>query len=453
MELSHWLNTHIHAMGDRNGIIYKERTYTYREIFRKTGRYLQIFEKRIDPGDVVAILSDYSVDSIALFLALIENRNIIVPITSRVDKEIEFRVQEAYTDYILSFYDDKLVINAVNDSSEKVEKHLLLLKIAARKHAGVILFSSGSTGRPKAMVHDLDQLLKSYQGKPVNDSRIIVFLMFDHIGGLNTLLNAFVMGSTIAIPENRDAAYICSLLEKYKINILPSSPTFLNLIMMGEIYKDYDLSSLRLITYGTETMPESLLEKIVRIFPDVKLLQTFGTSETGIARTSSKSSNSTFMKMKGGHHEYKVVSNELWLRSGTQILGYLNASMDSFTEDGWFKTGDLVEQTDDGYIRIIGRVKEVINVGGEKVLPAEVESILLDMNEIVDCMVYGISNSITGMAVAADVVLKDGVRTDNFKRDVRKFCRDKLDKYKIPAKIKIVGKTNFGERFKKMRNR
>ena len=69
---------------------------------------------------------------------------------------------------------------------------------------------------------------------------------------------------------------------------------------------------------------------------------------------------------------------ELWLRSKTQVLGYLNASMDPFTEDGWFKTGDLVDELKDGYIRIIGRKNDLINVGGEKVLPAEVESILME---------------------------------------------------------------------------
>ena len=70
------------------------------------------------------------------------------------------------------------------------------------------------------------------------------------------------------------------------------------------------------------------------------------------------------------------------MRSKTQVLGYLNASMESFTKDGWFRTGDLVEELEGGYIRIVGRNKEVINVGGEKVLPAEVESVLLEIGEL-----------------------------------------------------------------------
>jgi acyl-coenzyme A synthetase/AMP-(fatty) acid ligase len=81
--------------------------------------------------------------------------------------------------------------------------------------------------------------------------------------------------------------------------------------------------------------------------------------------------------------------------------------MDSFTSDGWFKTGDLVEELEDGYLKIIGRSKEVINVGGQKVLPAEVESVILSMKEIDDCMVYSESNVITGQTVVCDVVLHE----------------------------------------------
>jgi acyl-CoA synthetase (AMP-forming)/AMP-acid ligase II len=208
-----------------------------------------------------------------------------------------------------------------------------------------------------------------------------------------------------------------------------------------------------MVTYGTETMPESLLIKLKNAFPKVKFLQTFGTSETGIANTTSKSSSSTFMKIDDPELDYKIVKNELWLKSKTQVMGYLNASMDSFTEDGWFKTGDLVETTEDGYIKIIGRNKEVINVGGEKVLPSEVESIILSIPEIDDVMVYGEKNMITGQTVVCDVVLNNQIETKEIKKILRKYCKDKLAVYKIPTKVNVVLKTNFGSRFKKFRSK
>ena len=282
---------------------------------------------------------------------------------------------------------------------------------------------------------------------------MLVFLMFDHIGGINTMLNILSTGATMIIPQNRNADDVCKLINEYKIAVLPASPTFLNLILIGKSYEKYDLSSLRMITYGTETMPEGLLNRLKSVFTKVKFLQTFGTSETGIASTSSKSSDSTFMKIDDENLEYKIVDGELWLKSKTRILGYLNADMDSFTDDGWFKTGDLAQQSEDGFIKIIGRSKEIINVGGQKVLPCEVESVLLEMKEIQDCLVYAEKNAITNQSVCCDVVLKPGVDANGIKILVRKFCKDKLDSFKIPVKVNVVQKTEFTQRFKKIRTK
>ncbi len=86
-------------------------------------------------------------------------------------------------------------------------------------------------------------------------------------------------------------------------------------------------------------------------------------------------------------------------------------------------------------------------------LPSEVESILLEMDEFNDVMVYGEENQITGESVAVEVVLRQDIDKREAKKAIRKFCRDKLDSYKIPTKIKIVDQTNFGDRFKKIRRR
>ena len=219
---------------------------------------------------------------------------------------------------------------------------------------------------------------------------------------------------------------------------------------MNASHTKYNLKSLRMVTYGTEVMPESLLQRLKCVFPKIKFLQTFGTSETGIANTFSQSSNSTFMKIDDPNLDYKIVDNELWLKSKTQVIGYLNSSMENFTDDGWFKTGDLVE-TDDAYIKIVGRNKEIINVGGEKVLPNEVESILLSNNEIADVIVYGEVNIFTGQTVVCDVVLKTHTEKSDIKKIIRKYCKGKLANYKIPTKVNVVHKTNFSNRFKKIR--
>jgi hypothetical protein len=432
---------------DQTAIIYDGKKYSYNELYIKIKEIESFIKDKIKSGEVVAILADYSFVSIALFFALYENKNIIAPITSTSQKEIDGKIKESFSTKIINLENEKLVITNIKSEAS----HKIINDLQTSKCAGLILFSSGSTGAPKAMIHNLDTLVDSYGDKKQKQINMLVFLMFDHIGGINTMLNILSMNATMIIPQNRNADDICKLIEEYKIAVLPSSPTFLNLILINRSYEKYDLSSLRMITYGTETMPEGLLNRLKAVFSKVKFLQTFGTSETGIAATSSKSSNSTFMKIDDENLEYKIVDNELWLRSKTQILGYLNRSMESFTNDGWFKTGDLVELDNEGFIKIIGRNKEIINVGGQKVLPSEVESVLLGMDEIEDCLVYGEQNAITGQSVSCDVVLKSGVEADGLKILVRKFCKDKLDNFKIPTRVNVVQKTKLTERFKKSR--
>ena len=432
---------------DQTAIIYDGKKYSYNELYIKIKEIESFIKDKIKSGEVVAILADYSFVSIALFFALYENKNIIAPITSTSKKEIDGKVKESFSTKIINLENENLVITNIKSEAS----HKIINDLQTSKCAGLILFSSGSTGAPKAMIHNLDTLVDSYGDKKQKQINMLVFLMFDHIGGINTMLNILSMNATMIIPQNRNADDICQLIEEYKIAVLPSSPTFLNLILINRSYEKYDLSSLRMITYGTETMPEGLLGRLKAVFSKVRFLQTFGTSETGIAATSSKSSSSTFMKIDDENLEYKIVDNELWLRSKTQILGYLNRSMESFTNDGWFKTGDLVELDSEGFIKIIGRNKEIINVGGQKVLPSEVESVLLGMDEIEDCLVYGEQNAITGQSVSCDLVLKSGVEADGLKILVRKFCKDKLDNFKIPTRVNVVQKTEFTERFKKSR--
>ncbi|AYJ77295.1 ANL family adenylate-forming protein [Aliarcobacter cryaerophilus] len=434
------------SFNSKNAIVFEDRIYTYEEFINQIKDYKNILDKHNISSKVVVILGDYSFYNLALFFALYENKNIIVPITSNIKKVQDDFIEESFCQTIIKTDEKNLLIQDLKTTSS----HNMIDNLREKNSSGLILFSSGSTGKPKAMIHNLDTLIDSFKDKKEKSMNMLVFLMFDHIGGLNTVFNALCMGACLIIPKIKDAKTICELIEKYKIMVLPSSPTFLNLILISEEYKNYDLSSLRMITYGTETMPQSLLLKLKEVFPKVKFLQTFGTSETGISTTSSKSSNSLFMKLEDINGEYKIVENELWLRSKTQVLGYLNASMDSFTSDGWFKTGDLVE-VDGEYIKIIGRAKEIINVGGQKVLPAEVESIILEMEEISDCMVYGEKNAITGQTVVCDVVLNKNI--ENIKKRVRVFCKDRLDTYKIPTKVNVVDKTNFSDRFKKIRRK
>lgn len=428
-------------------IVSEKKSYSYEDLDLEISSVLnQINKENIASGETIFLLSDYSFKAIAWLLALHENKNIVVPITSVVEKEISERINEVTVDCVVN-----LRLNTISKIKQNKGRHDIIKKLNSENKSGLIIFSSGSTGKPKAMVHDMDNLVSVYLNKRIRKITFMVFLMFDHIGGINTLFNCLSTGATVVIPSRRDPEEVISLIDKYKVQILPTSPTFLNLMLMSGVLNKYDTSSLRMITYGTEVMPVSLLDRLKKSFNRVKFLQTFGTSETGIIKSSSKSSSSTFIKLDDPDQEYKIVNGELWLRSKTQVLGYMNHSMESFTEDGWFMTGDLVEQ-DGEYIKIKGRLKEVINVGGEKVLPAEIESVLLSHADVKDCTVHGELNPITGQTVIANVTIKEGLDKKIIRKQLKSFCRDKMEAYKVPTKFKFVEANEYTNRFKKVRN-
>jgi len=442
-----WLNAHIQDLNEKQAITDQFGSFSYAQLHQQTLQYKSLLDQSIADYQVVAILSDYNFYSVALFLALLDKKAVITPIVSAKSEEVVKRLKVVNSHAIIRLDEDQLSI----ERNSNVELHPMVNSLTVSKQAGLVLFSSGSTGEPKAMIHNLDNLVNSYQGKKNKNLNILVFLMFDHIGGLNTLLNTLAIGATIILPANRNPEYIAGLIEEYRVHVLPASPTFLNMMLMSKVQDKYNLRSLKMITYGTESMPESLLLKLRIAFPRTRLLQTFGTSETGITKTSSRSSDSLEIRLDDPNTQYKIVEGELWLKSKTQVIGYLNASMESFTEDGWFKTGDLVEEVENSYLRIKGRAKEVINVGGEKVLPSEVESIVLEIESVSDCTVYGAKNAITGQMVAVQIVLEVGIDKKEAKIFIRKYCKQKLDSYKVPVKFEFVDQTNYGERFKKKR--
>ena len=424
---------------------------TYDDLIKNISITLnKIKQLQIRENSIVAIKSDYSFQSICLFFALIEIKCIIVPITSRNSQEVESKIKISEVEYIIEFENENLKIEKTDLSSD--QNNLLSAHISSDK-SGLILFSSGTVGTPKAMLLDLDKILETTMPTPTV-LRTIVFLMFDHIGGINTLLKILISGGSICIPKNRDVEHVLSLIEKYKIELLPTSPTFLNLIMLSDVHDIYNLTSLKYISYGTEPMQEKSLSKLNTIFPNVKFKQTYGLSELGIMSTKSKDSSSLFMKIGGDGFTVKIIENQLYIKSDTAMIGYLNANS-PFDPDGFFPTGDLVEQDSEGYIKIIGRLKEFINVGGQKVMPSEVEGVLLELEFIRDVIVRKELNPITGEYVVTDVVV-DNVQLDSeakkiLKKKIIEHCNLKLDSYKVPMKINFVENISFGERFKRKR--
>jgi len=425
-------------------IVAPDRTYTFGEIFGKYQEGINELEKNsIKKASVTALYADYSPDAIAMLLALIEKDCIVVPISKTVlDREQYIKVSES--EYFLDYGG---TLKSIQPTRIKVA-HEMLLEFRKREAPGLILFSSGTMGEPKAALHDLTKLLEKFK-RPGKTFKTISFLLFDHIGGFNTLLHTLSHGGTIVTIPNRNPEEVCSIIEKEKIELLPTTPTFLNMILLNKLYEKYDLSCLKMVTYGTEPMPEYTLKMFSKILPDTIFKQTYGLSEVGIMATKSESSDSLWMKVGGDGFQTKVVDDILYIKADSAMIGYLNAPS-PFDEEGWFNTKDQVEERN-GYIKILGRTTDLINVGGEKVYPIEVESVLLQMEGVLDARVFAEKNPIMGHTVAAEILVSPENNNSLFKKTLRNYSGEHLEKFKRPTRFILSEKELCGDRLKKKR--
>ncbi|MBI2685885.1 MAG: AMP-binding protein [Acidobacteria bacterium] len=401
----------------------------------------------IKNGTVAALRGDYSPEIVAALLSLIELGAIIVPLSPAVGGDESQFMDIAEVDAVCTFAPGADT-SPVRRSLEA--RHPLNLELRGRGNPGLVLFSSGSTGKSKGALHDFALLLEKFK---VRRRKMITltFLMIDHIGGINTLLHVLSNTGTVVVSKSRIPDEVCATIERNRVELLPTSPTFLNLLLVSEAYSRYDLSSLGLVTYGTEMMPKRTLDRVAEMLPHVTFQQTYGLSELGILRSKSEHSNSLWVKVGGEGFQTKIQDGTLWIKAQSAMLGYYNAPS-PFDEDGWMNTGDAVETQGD-YVRFLGRATEIINVGGLKVYPSEVEDALLEMTNVEDVTVSGEPHPITGNVVVARFNLREPEDFGSFKRRVREFCRGKLEAFKIPARIEVVEGDQFSARFKKMRRR
>jgi acyl-coenzyme A synthetase/AMP-(fatty) acid ligase len=431
--------------GSAEALIWDNRSLAFRELEEYRRRWLgRLATNGVRPGQVVGLRADYSPDSVSLFLALLSNRNIVALISPHALSE----------KLLLDDCQAEVLFRAKKSGGWNVEPrsckadHPLLRRLKAANTAGFVVFTSGSTGRPKAVLHDLDKFLAKFITASKR-LRTLTFLLFDHIAGIDTLFYCLWSGAPQVLPGSREVKHICELLQRHRVEVLPTSPTFLNLLCWSGEYEHHDLSSLKIITYGTERMNPSVLAKLNTVLPQCRFIQKYGASEFGSPRSKSRGNDELWINIKESECEIKVVDNVLWVRSPSAMMGYLNAP-NPFDDGDWFCTGDEVAVNGE-WMQILGRKSDLITVGGEKVYPAEVEDAVLEIEDVIDVVVRGEPSALTGQIVSALVQVKDTSEERAISRKIRRHCRGKLEPYKVPVRIELTDKPLLSARAKKCR--
>ena len=446
MQLSNFVDSARRSQ-DRPALVINDAVCTYANLLDGLQRWSdRIVEIGIEPGVSIGITGESCAEMIMLLLALVQGDQVAVPFLS--SNEHETRTVMATADVSGVFHFD--ASGSAHWTPRSADAcHPLLDQLYARHQPGLILFTSGSSGKSKAALHDFSRIWRRCERPDARASTSLVFLTIDHIGGINTLLHVLLAGGTAVFPSDRSVETVCRAIQTHRVQLLPTTPTFLNMFLLSSQRERYDLSSLAMVTYGTEPMPPSTLLGLKHVLPYVRCKQTYGLTETGIVPTRSESDASVWLKLGGPGFETRIVEGILWVRAETSMLGYLNAPS-PFDADGWLNTGDLVE-TRDGHVRILGRASEIINVAGEKVSPGEIEDVILRLDNIEEVVVLHKPSPITGHIVVAIVRLQNFEEPRSLSARVRRHCQETLSPYKVPAIVQVTDAEMMSRRYKKIR--
>jgi long-chain acyl-CoA synthetase len=440
-----WLIDRLRGQPDTPALLCGDSSITYPQLVARIDAWRErLVADGVTPGHAVVFDADYDAGSLGLFLALLTNGNIAVPLSAGAVSTASTVIDITRPSHRYQRAGEKFTVERPPGAAYLP----LYEKCREQQQGGIVILTSGSTGVPKASLHRADRFLSKFES-PHPALRTLLVLPIDHMAGLDSLFYAISSGGSVVIPESPDPEGICRTIALHRAELLPATPSLLNLMWLSGCLTAHDLSSLKIITYGAEVMPEVTLQRLREALPGCRFIQKYGATEFGSPPTRSREDGSVWFKVSGGAFETKIIDDTLWVRSPSSMLGYLNAPS-PIDADGWINTGDRVE-VDGAYFRVLGRQSEMINVGGQKVNPADVENILLAADNIEDAVVFGTPNPILGNMVSAAVRLRQPEQADTLIPRLRRWCQERLPKEFIPVKIQIADDQTWNSRYKKMR--
>ncbi|MCF8296024.1 MAG: fatty acid--CoA ligase family protein [Saprospiraceae bacterium] len=419
---------------DKTFLIRFGQEYTYRDLLVNIEEW-QYLLRHVQPGSVVVHQGGYELNNIGLLLALTAKKCIAVPVSSS-----GLPISD-----IIEITGASILIDPELKTISMIDPMI----IPRFSGAGIIFFTSGSSGKPKAALHNFDKLLEKYT-RTKKAFRTCSVLLFDHLAGFDNLFYVLFSGGCLIVPDDFSPAQVLKVVSNYGVQVLSATPSFLNFMLLQHSELRQAFHDLEIIVFSSEKMPESTLQKLKNIIPEmIRLIQKYGSTEMGSPSSRTHPDNPRLLKFDPAQVEFKIIDSILYLKSSLSFLGYLNYE-NQMQKDGWYCTGDLVEREGE-WLHILGRETDMINVGGRKVFPQEVEDVLMGMDNVIDASVSAKEHPLLGEVVKATIALKEREDMNLFKNRMRKYCHGLLAPYKIPVYLEIVEQAGVSDRMKKVR--
>ncbi len=317
----------------------------------------------------------------------------------------------------------------------------------------VLIMSSGTTGVPKLAQHSIDSLLGRIRPPKADQPRQKWLLTYhpSTYGGLQVLLSSLITGAELVTTSNPTVASLCEAALTYRPSHISGTPTFWRsfLLTLGPRASTLQLEQ---ITLGGEIADAHILKALRETYPAASISHIYASTEAGAlfsVRDGLAGFPAAWLETGIDGIGLRIREGVLQVKSPRGMKRYVvRAAVPVLTEDGWLMTGDLVEQVGDR-VYFSGRQDTMLNVGGAKVRPEEVEQVLFSLPEIADARVYGVRNPITGVVLAVDIVAQPGQDLASLKVTLPANLRARLESYKVPRIFNFVSSIAVSEAGKK----
>jgi len=414
----------------------------------------------VRPGDRVVVSCAPSVATVLAYVALLRLGAVVVPAnTAYTAAELAHIVGDV--DPVMALLDDPARIDALPLGSHRTDLSTLrpsdaagwaVLDAATAGSPALIAFTSGTTGRPKGAVLSHGNLeagaaalVDAWGWTP--DDRLVHALPMFHMHGLGAAANGTLSaGASMVVLPRFDAAAVVDAVTTYDATLFFGVPTmYARLRDAGRLR---DLAGLRLLVSGSAPL-DPLLFQVIAAEAGQPPIERYGMSETVML-----TSNPLHGERRAGSVGLPLPGVEVRLGAegavevtGPNVFaGYWErpeASREAFTPDGWFRTGDVGELDDDGYLRLVGRASDLIITGGYNVYPREVEDAILAHADVADAAVVGIPDDTWGETVVAYVVLRpdlaaDPARAEGMGAELAEHVETRLAAYKRPRRWTVL---------------
>jgi acyl-CoA synthetase (AMP-forming)/AMP-acid ligase II len=336
----------------------------------------------------------------------------------------------------------------------------------------ILMFTSGTTGRPKAVpqTHDTfsTYILENVDpADPDIEEKNIVTVPMYHVAGIQGMLAAVYGGRTLLLMRQFEVKEWLELVQNEQANRAMLVPTMLKQVLDFPDFANYDLSSLRVITYGAAAMPLEVIKRAIKVFPDVNFINAFGQTETGSTITMLSPEDHVIEGTEEEQEkklnrlassigkplsdvEVKIIDEkgealgpnqvgEIVARGPRIMSGYWQdeeKTAQAFTSDGWLRTSDMGWMDEDGYIFLAGRADDMIIRGGENISPREVEEVVLTNPKVAEVAIIGVANEDWGQEPRAIVVLKENETATE--EEIIEHSRSRLASFKRPRSVIFV---------------